>query len=145
VVCCEATVGGRSGPACQHRYGDAFNHKVCFKAQVLGYGVSFMISLYEMTSNLLITGVTRFALAILTSFIMGFGVVIGVWMAAFGGTHHFDEILDQDCSALLGQISDYLLILLYPDVSVGALMQLRISPRHWIICLIVQFVAIGSQ
>jgi uncharacterized membrane protein YjjP (DUF1212 family) len=41
--------------------------KVCFKAQVLGtlfwflYGVAFMISLYEMTSSLLITGLSRFA------------------------------------------------------------------------------------
>jgi hypothetical protein len=63
--------------------------KVCFTGQVLGtlfwflYGVSFMISLYEMTSNLLITGLSRFALAILSTFILAFGVVIGVWMAAY--------------------------------------------------------------
>jgi uncharacterized membrane protein YjjP (DUF1212 family) len=125
--------------------------KVCFKAQVLGtlfwflYGVSFTISLYEMTSNLLITGVTRFIQAILSSYILALGVVIGVWMAAYGGPDRFELILDQDCSALSGQISDYLLILLYPAVSIGALMHMRISPKHWIICLIVQFVALGSQ
>jgi hypothetical protein len=125
--------------------------KVCFKAQVLGtlfwflYGISFMISLYEMTSKLLITGVARFTLAIVSSFILGFGVVIGVWMAGFGGPDRFDKLLVQDCSALSGQTPEYLLLLLYPAFSVGALMQLRISPRHWIICLTVQFVAAGSQ
>jgi uncharacterized membrane protein YjjB (DUF3815 family) len=66
-------------------------------------------------------------------------------MAAYGGRDRFEKILDQDCSVLSGQISDYILILLYPAVAVGALMQLRISPRHWILCLIVQLVALGSQ
>jgi hypothetical protein len=43
------------------------NH-VCFTAQVLGllflWLVSFMLSLYEMTNELVMTGLSRFALAI---------------------------------------------------------------------------------
>jgi uncharacterized membrane protein YjjP (DUF1212 family) len=125
--------------------------KVCFRAQILGvlywflYGVAFMISIYEMTSKLLTTGIARFTLAIISSFVLGFGVVIGVWLAAFAGPNRFDELLAEDCSALSGQISDYFLILLYPAFSIACIMQLRISPKHWIICLIVQFVGVGSQ
>jgi hypothetical protein len=125
--------------------------KVCFTAQVLGtlfwflYGVSFMISLYEMTSDLLITGLTRFARAILSSFVLAFGVVIGVWMAAYGGPDRFENILDQDCSMLQAKVSDYWYFVLYPIVSMGALMQMRVSVRHWGLCLVVQFVAVASQ
>jgi hypothetical protein len=125
--------------------------KVCFTAQVLGtlfwflYGVSFMISLYEMTSDLLITGLTRFARAILNSFVLAFGVVIGVWMAGYGGHDRFENILNQDCSMLQAKVSDYWYFVLYPIVSMGALMQMRVSVRHWGICLVVQFVAVASQ
>jgi hypothetical protein len=125
--------------------------KVCFTGQVLGtlfwflYGVSFMISLYEMTSNLLITGLSRFALAILSTFILAFGVVIGVWIAAYGGPDRFEKILDQDCSMLQAKVSDYWYLVLYPIVAMGALMQMRVSVRHWGLCLVVQLVAVASQ
>jgi hypothetical protein len=125
--------------------------KVCFTAQVLGtlfwflYGISFMISLYEMTGELLVTGLTRFARAILNSFVLAFGVVIGVWMAAFGGPGRFENILDQDCSMLQAKVYDYWYFVLYPIVSMGVLMQMRVSVRHWGLCLVVQFVAVASQ
>jgi hypothetical protein len=124
---------------------------VCFTAQVLGtlfwflYGVSFMLSLYEMTNELVMTGLSRFALAILNSFILAFGVVIGVWITSFGGPDRFDKILHQDCSTLESQVDHKWFLLLYPIVCVGALMQMRVAPEHWPLCLVVQGVALSSQ
>jgi hypothetical protein len=127
------------------------NH-VCFTAQVLGtlfwflYGVSFMLSLYEMTNELVMTGLSRFALAILNSFILAFGVVIGVWITgSFGGPDRFDKILHQDCSTLESQVDHQWFLVLYPIVCVGALMQMRVAPEHWPLCLVVQGVALASQ
>lgn len=126
------------------------NH-VCFTAEVLGtlfwflYGVSFMLSLYEMTNELVMTGLSRFALAILNSFILAFGVVIGVWIASFGGPDRFAKILQQDCSTLDSQVDHRWFLLLYPIVCVGALMQMRVAPEHWPLCLVVQGVAVSSQ
>jgi uncharacterized membrane protein YjjP (DUF1212 family) len=74
----------------------AFPGSVCFSAQVLGtlfwylHGLSFVISLYEMTSQgFTMTGLVRFASAVLNSFVMAFGVVIGVWFAAYGGEDRY--------------------------------------------------------
>jgi hypothetical protein len=128
-----------------------FPQHVCFTAEVLGtlfwflYGVSFMLSLYEMTNELLMTGLSRFALAILNSFILAFGVVLGVWMTPFGGLERFDKILHQDCSTLESQVDHKWFLVLYPIVCVGALMQMRIAPEHWPLCLVVQWVAVASQ
>lgn len=122
----------------------------CFSAQILGtlfwflYGISFMLSLYEMTQNLILTGLTRFAVAILNSFVLAFGVVIGVWMAAYGGADRFQLILG-DCQNLKHVIDPIWYTLLYPLLAVGALMQMRVAPRHWPVCLFTQLVAVKSQ
>jgi uncharacterized membrane protein YjjB (DUF3815 family) len=127
-----------------------FPNAVCFPAQVLGtlfwflYGISFMLSLYEMTQGLTMTGLTRFALAILNSFILAFGVVIGVWFAAYGGPNRFDLIL-QECSNLDYAVDPKWFGLLYPIVAIGALMQMKVSMKYWGIGLIVQLTAAGGQ
>ena len=127
-----------------------FPDSVCTSAQILGtlfwflYGISFTLSLYEMTQGLTMTGLTRFALSILNSFVLAFGVVIGIWMAAWAGPQRFDSML-QDCSTLEYHLNPAWLYLLYPLVALGALMQLRISLRYFGICLLVQLIAVGSQ
>jgi uncharacterized membrane protein YjjB (DUF3815 family) len=98
-----------------------------------------------MTNELVMTGLSRFALAILNSFILAFGVVIGVWITSFGGPDRFDKILHQDCSTLESQVDHKWFLLLYPIVCVGALMQMRVAPEHWPLCLVVQGVALSSQ
>jgi hypothetical protein len=127
-----------------------FPDSVCFPAQVLGslfwflYGISFVMSLYEMTEGLTTTGLVRFALAVLNSFILAFGVVIGVWFAAYGGEDRF-EIIMQPCTDKRHTIDPHWLFILYPLVATGALMQMRVSMKYWAICLVTQLVAVGGQ
>jgi hypothetical protein len=128
----------------------AFPDSVCFPAQILGtlfwflYGISFVISLYEMTQGLTMTGLVRFALAVLNSFILAFGVVIGVWFAAYGGEDRY-EIIVKPCTDLNYMYDPLWLFLLYPIVAMGSLMQLRVSMKYWFICLVTQLVAVGGQ
>lgn len=127
-----------------------FPTSTCFSAQILGtlfwflYGISFMLSIYEMTQSLVLTGLTRFAVAVLNSFILAFGVVIGVWLAFYGGSDRFDRIL-ASCDNLDHQIDSKWYSFLYPIIAVGALMQMRVAPRFWLICLMTQLVAVQSQ
>jgi len=128
-----------------------FPDRECFTALVLGtllwflYGLAFMVSLYEVTQHLLLTGLTRFALAVLNSFILAFGVVIGVWMASYGGEDRFDNILNQDCSKLENPVHPAIYIIILPLLSIGVFMHLRISPKHWVISMVVVVVAVSSQ
>jgi len=128
-----------------------FPNRTCFTWLVLGtllwflYGLAFVVSLYEVTQNLLLTGLTRFALAVLNSFILAFGVVIGVWMAAYGGPERFDNAIYQDCSNMENPVHPFVKALLYPLFSVGVFMHLRIAPKHWIISFVVVYVALCSQ
>jgi hypothetical protein len=46
---------------------------------------------------------------------------------------------------LQAQVPDYWYLVLYPTVAMGALMQMRVSVRHWGLCLVVQLVAVGSH
>lgn len=127
-----------------------FPDSVCFPAQVLGtlfwflYGIAFVIALYEMTEGLTMTGLVRFALAVLNSFILAFGVVIGVWFAAYGGEDRFEIILEP-CTDKRYAIDPHWFVLLYPLVAMGALMQMRVSMKYWVICLVTQLVASGGQ
>ena len=123
---------------------------VCFPAQVLGtlfwflYGISFMLSLYEMTQGMTLTGLTRFALAILNSFVLAFGVVIGVWFAGYGGPHRFDAIL-RECTDLNYAVNPKYYPILYLLVALGAMMQMKVSVKYWPLGLIVQLTAQGGQ
>lgn len=101
-----------------------FPTSTCFSAQILGtlfwflYGISFMLSIYEMTQSLVMTGLTRFAVAILNSFVLAFGVVIGVWLAFYGGPDRFDRIL-ASCEHLDHQIHPSWYPYFYPIIAVG--------------------------
>jgi uncharacterized membrane protein YjjP (DUF1212 family) len=127
-----------------------FPTSTCFSAQILGtlfwflYGISFMLSIYEMTQSLVLTGLTRFAVAVLNSFVLAFGVVIGVWLAFYGGPDRFERIL-ASCDNLDHQIDSSWYAYLYPLIALGALMQMRVAPRFWLICLLTQLVAVQSQ
>ncbi|KAL7556650.1 hypothetical protein ACA910_017589 [Epithemia clementina (nom. ined.)] len=123
----------------------------CFRAQVLGslfcflYGVSFVLSLYEITQNLIITGITRFCLATLRSFGLGFGVAIGLWMTGYGGPENFDRVAAQCTNSNRnGTIDPVWLTYIYPFVAIGALMHLRVSPKYFPICLLTQLLALKS-
>jgi len=127
-----------------------FHTKTCFSAQVLGtlywffYRTAFVLSLYEMTNNQLMTGVLRFAQAALRSYGLAFGAIIGVWFSAYATDDRLDILLVQ-CSTRDGQISDVWFILLFPLAGIACLMQFRVSLRHFPVCLMVQAVAYGSQ
>ena len=123
---------------------------VCFPAQALGtlfwflYGVAFMLSLYEMTQGLTMTGLTRFALAILNSFVLAFGVVIGVWFAGYGGPHRF-ELVVRSCQDLDYAVDPRFYPILYLLVALGALMQMKVAIKYWAVGLVVQLAAVGGQ
>ena len=129
-----------------------FPESSCFRAQVLGslfcflHGISFVLSLYEITQNLVITGLTRFCLAALRSFGLGFGVAIGLWFSGYGGPDHFDRIT-APCTApnRMGAVDPFWFPYLYPILGVGALMHLRVSPKHWPICILTQMLGLHSQ
>ena len=135
--------------------------RTCFTGQVLAallpflYGVPFTIALYEMTttsttsggSHLLWTGVARFASAILNTFILASGVVVGMWLAGtlYAGQDCAERTLLQDCAQLQNTVSTIGQLVYYPFVCIIFLMFLKISPTHWPVCLVVQLAGIGSQ
>lgn len=129
----------------------SYPDSACFSAQVLGtlywflYGTAFVLSLYEITNNQLMTGVTRFVQATLRSYGLAFGSVIGVWIAAYGGPGRFDAI-NTSCALQESRITnDLWYLLLFPLSAVACLMQFRVKLVHFPICLIVQCVAYGFQ
>ena len=128
-----------------------FPDSACFSSQVLGtlywflYGTAFVISLYEISNNQLITGTTRFIQATLRSYGLAFGSLIGVWLAAYGGEARY-EAVEESCSLKDGQISNNLwYLLLFPGSAIACLMQFRVKLVHFPVCFIVQCVAYGFQ
>mmetsp|Transcript_6118 Transcript_6118/g.17118 ORF Transcript_6118/g.17118 Transcript_6118/m.17118 type:complete len:548 (-) Transcript_6118:315-1958(-) len=128
-----------------------FPDSACFSSQVLGtlywflYGTAFVISLYEISNNQLITGTTRFIQATLRSYGLAFGSLIGVWIAAYGGEGRW-EAVEESCSVKEGQISNNLwYLLLFPGSAIACLMQFRVKLVHFPVCFIVQCVAYGFQ
>ena len=129
-----------------------FPGSVCFRAQVLGTlfgfhnGIAFVLSLYEITQDLVMTGLTRFCLAILKTFELAFGVAIGLWLAKFGGPSRFDGLdVNNNCSNLSNSVDPVWYCFIYPLLSIGALMHLRTATIHWPICLVTQLLAVKSQ
>lgn len=61
-----------------------YPESTCFSAQVMGtlywffYGTAFVLSLYEITNNQLMTGLSRFVQALLRSYGLAFGSGLGV-------------------------------------------------------------------
>ena len=109
------------------------------------YGTAFVISLYEISNNQLITGTTRFIQATLRSYGLAFGSLIGVWIAAYGGEARY-EAVEESCSLKDGQISNNLwYLLLFPGSAIACLMQFRVKLVHFPVCFIVQCVAYGFQ
>ena len=127
----------------------------CFTGHVLAaliwllYGISFTIALYEMTVSsgaLLVTGTARFGAAILNSFILAMGVVVGLWAAGiYAGPDRFENVLNQDCSTLEGTFSNFWLFVFWPILGISIFCMMRISPRHWLPCLLVLLVGLGSN
>ncbi|KAL7556657.1 hypothetical protein ACA910_017595 [Epithemia clementina (nom. ined.)] len=128
-----------------------FPGEVCFRAQVLGsimpyfFGIAFVLSLYEITQDMIITGITRFFLATLKSFELAFGVAIGLWVAGFGSQSRFDDIDVTNCSRLDDSVDPVWFTCIYPILAVGVLMDLRVSPVHWPVCLLTQLLSVKSQ
>lgn len=129
----------------------SYPDSTCFSAQVLGtlywflYGTAYVLSLYEITNNQLMTGVARFVQALLRSYGLAFASVLGVWLAGYGGSDRW-EAVDSRCALLDSRITDdrwYLL--LFPLSAIACLMQFRVKLVHFPICLIVQCVAYGFQ
>mmetsp|Transcript_37687 Transcript_37687/g.82574 ORF Transcript_37687/g.82574 Transcript_37687/m.82574 type:complete len:532 (+) Transcript_37687:96-1691(+) len=123
----------------------------CFSAQVLGtlywflYGTAFVLSLYEITNNQLMTGVCRFVQATLRSYGLAFGSLIGVWFAAYSGPERFDAI-NEPCSVKDGQIINNLwFLLLFPLSAIACLMQFRVKLSQFPIGFLVQTIAYGFQ
>ena len=128
-----------------------FPGAVCFRAQILGslfcflYGISFIMSLYEITQNLVITGLTRFCLAVLKTFGQGFGVAIGLWVAGYGSPDRFVHIASKCSNSSPLAVDPIWFPYIYPFVAMGALMHLRVSPKHRFICMLTQLLALKSQ
>lgn len=128
-----------------------FPDSACFSSQVLGtmywflYGTAFVISIFEITNNQLITGTTRFIQATLRSYGLAFGSLIGVWIAAYGGDGRW-EAVEEPCSMKEGQISNNLwLLLLFPLSAIACLLQFRVKLVHFPLCFVVQCVTYGFQ
>ena len=125
----------------------------CYTEQTLGsitnflYGIAYVISLYEMTASnsLLLTGVTRFASAILKTYILAAGVVIGCWFGVYAGGDRVESILNQDCSELDTQPAEHWRLLCAPGAFFAILLVMQISPRYWLICMAPQAFAFYSQ
>lgn len=127
-----------------------FPDSTCFSSQVLGtlywflYGTAFVISIYEISNNQLITGTTRFIQATLRSYGLAFGSLIGVWIAAYGGDGRWDAV-EAPCSTKEGQISNLWFLLLFPGSAIACLLQFRVKLVHFPLCFVVQCVAYGFQ
>lgn len=128
-----------------------FPDSACFSSQVLGtlywflYGTAFVISIFEITNNQLITGTSRFIQATLRSYGLAFGSLIGVWIAAYGGDGRW-EAVEEPCSMKEGQISnDLWFLLLFPLSAIACLLQFRVKLVHFPLCFVVQCVAYGFQ
>ena len=123
---------------------------VCFPAQVLAIilnfvpGFAFVLSFYEITQNLVLTGIARFCLATLKSYVLAFGLVIGLWIASFDGPHRYAEITSQ-CQNLDFAVDKAYFSLIYPIVAVSSMMELKVAPKQWPVVLLTQLVAIESQ
>lgn len=104
-----------------------------------------VISISEMTNGQMIVGLTRFSMAIVRSYGLAFGAVLGIGLAAFGGEERFTAIL-VPCTEKSHQIdSKAWMALFYPICCLAALMQMRVALRHYLICLIIQAAAYGFQ
>lgn len=123
----------------------------CFSAEVLGtlfwflYGVAFFVSLSEIYNGQLVCGVTRLALALLNTFGLAFGVSLGLWIAAYGGSERYTLAGTKCGENAEYEIEEIYLLLFYPITCVTALMQIRVQLRHWPITLLTMGVAVSSQ
>lgn len=127
----------------------AFPDSACFSAEVFGtlywflYGTAFVISIYEVTNNQLMAGVTRLFSAILRSYGLAFGAALGLWFSAWDDDR-WDAVTDE-CSTKTNQIDGLWFILLFPLSGIACLFQFRVRLSHFLVCLMVQTIAYGSQ
>jgi uncharacterized membrane protein YjjP (DUF1212 family) len=122
----------------------------CFSAQVLGnlywflYGTAYVLSVYEIINGQqVLTGMTRFVLAIFRSYVLAFGVVLGTWFAGWNDDREF--FIARQCSEATEQMGDRWYILLFSVNAVSCLMQFRVGLRHFLVCFLVQAAAYGLQ
>ena len=123
---------------------------VCFPSQVLGTviffvpGFNFVLSMYEITQSLVLTGIARYILATLKSYALAFGLVLGLWMTGYGGPDRYDE-LASSCTDLKYQVDTRYFSFIFPFVAIFKLMNLKVGYKQWLICILTQQVALNAQ
>lgn len=127
-----------------------FDGYVCFPAQVLGVviwfvpGFDFVLSFYEISHNLVQTGTSRFVLATLKSYILAFGLVLGLWIAGYGGARYQD--IASTCNVDQRFVVDHVYFpIFYTIVAAGKMMRLKVGPKQWLVCWLTQQVAANTQ
>lgn len=103
---------------------------------------NFVLSFYEISQSLVVTGIARLISAAIKSYVLAFGLVVGLWMSGQGDV---TADLGMACSDVKYQVDNSYFPLIFPFVAIAKLMKFKVGPVQWITCILTQLVAINSQ